>query len=81
MARADRRGGAGDRLRGPVSGRGVETHAHRQRHWTQQQAKEALSASGLCCLAALGQREEAGRVLLSDSPDEERDAKVVYIAK
>jgi SAM-dependent methyltransferase len=65
---------------GRFSGPGVETHLHRQRHWPTIQVIEALGASGLQCLAALGQREDGSRVLLSDSPDEERDAKVVYIA-
>jgi SAM-dependent methyltransferase len=59
---------------------GVEAHVHRQRHWTIEEVKEALGASDLRCLAALGQREEANRVHLSASPDEERDAKIIYIA-
>jgi SAM-dependent methyltransferase len=63
-----------------LSGHDLETHRHRQRHWTTEQMKEALEASGLRCLAALGQREGARQVLLSPSPDEERDAKVVYFA-
>ncbi|MGN6587525.1 MAG: methyltransferase domain-containing protein [Solirubrobacterales bacterium] len=63
-----------------LSGRGAEPHVHRQRHWPVEQMTAALEASGLGCLAALGQREEDGRVLLSDEPDEERDSKVVYIA-
>ena len=63
-----------------LSGRGVEPHVHRQRHWTAAQIRDALTAAGLRCRAALGQREEAGRVLLSPAPDEERDAKVVYVA-
>ena len=62
------------------SGEGVKTHVHRQRHWPIERVKEALEAAGLRCVAALGQREEGGRVLLSDPADEERDAKVVYIA-
>jgi SAM-dependent methyltransferase len=62
------------------SGEGVETHVHRQRHWPIEQVTEALEASGLRCVAALGQREEGGRVLLSEPADEERDAKVVYVA-
>lgn len=62
------------------SGQGVDTHVHRQRHWPIERVKEALEASGLRCVAALGQREEGGRVLLSEQPDEERDAKIVYIA-
>jgi SAM-dependent methyltransferase len=66
---------------GRFSGDGVETHVHRQRHWTSEQVLGALEAANLRCLAALGQREEEGRVLLSEAPDEDRDAKVVYIAK
>lgn len=76
--------GLNESLSGPVfearlSGRGVEPHVHRQRHWTSEQVRGALEASGLSCLAALGQREEGGRVHLSDSPDEERDSKVIYV--
>lgn len=65
---------------GEMSGRGVETHTHRQRHWMAQEIEEALEAAGLRCLAALGQREKDGRVVLEVPPSEERDAKVVYIA-
>jgi len=64
-----------------LSGHGVETHVHRQRHWPPDQVQAALEASGLHCLAALGQREADGRVLLSAEPDEERDHKVIYIAE
>ncbi|HET9677582.1 MAG TPA: class I SAM-dependent methyltransferase [Solirubrobacterales bacterium] len=63
-----------------LSGQGIESHVHRQRHWPVEQVKAALGASGLRCLAVLGQREEGGRVLLSEEPDEERDSKVVYVA-
>jgi SAM-dependent methyltransferase len=63
-----------------MSGRGVEAHVHRQRHWTAGEVREALRAAGLNTLAALGQREEGGRVLLTDPPDEERDEKIIYIA-
>jgi len=63
-----------------LSGREVEAHVHRQRHWPPDQVRAALESAGLRCLAALGQREEDGRVLLSPSPDEERDHKVIYIA-
>lgn len=63
-----------------LSGGGVETHAHRQRHWTISEVTGALEASGLRCLAVLGQREADDQVLLSDSPDEERDHKTIYIA-
>jgi SAM-dependent methyltransferase len=63
-----------------LSGVGVEPHVHRQRHWTDEQIKDALEASGLRCLAALGQLEEEGRILLVDPPDEARDPKLIYIA-
>lgn len=65
---------------GEFSGRGIRSHIHRQRHWTIETVKEQLQASNLRCLATLGQREEDGRILLTDPPCEERDAKVVYIA-
>jgi SAM-dependent methyltransferase len=63
-----------------LSGRDVEPHVHRQRHWPDERIRDGLASAGLCCQAALGQREEAGRLLLSSCPDEDRDAKVIYIA-
>jgi len=63
-----------------VSGHGVEPRVHRQRHWTGEQVRSALVTSGLVCLTGLGQREEGGRVVLSESPDEACDAKVIYVA-
>lgn len=65
---------------GDFTGEGIDPHVHRQRHWPVNQVQMALETAGLRCLATLGQREEGDRVLLSDSPSEERDAKVVYIA-
>lgn len=63
-----------------LSGRGVKAHIHRQRHWTGEQIKAALDKSGLRLLAALGQQEEDGQILLVDTPDETRDPKIIYIA-
>jgi SAM-dependent methyltransferase len=63
-----------------LSGREVEPHVHRQRHWPGGQLRAALASAGLRCRAVLGQREEAGRLILSSSPDENRDAKVLYFA-
>ena len=63
-----------------LSGRDVEPHIHRQRHWTPEQVDEALKRSGCRPLATLGQREENWQVLLDGSPDEERDSKVIHIA-
>jgi SAM-dependent methyltransferase len=62
-----------------LSGRGVEAHVHRQRHWMPEQVTGALRASGLRALAVHGQREENGQILLSDTVDEDRDEKVVYV--
>jgi SAM-dependent methyltransferase len=63
-----------------LSGPAIETHVHRQRHWTDEQIQAALEANGLRCLAALGMSEEDDRILLSETPDEGRDYKIVYIA-
>jgi SAM-dependent methyltransferase len=63
-----------------LSGQGVRTHIHRQRHWTPEQVQDALSASGLTCLAVMGEREEGEKILLSEVLDENRDEKAIYIA-
>jgi SAM-dependent methyltransferase len=62
-----------------LSGPNVEAHVHRQRHWRAEEIRAALEANGLRCLAALGQSEGDGEIILSDPPDEEREAKVIYI--
>jgi len=62
-----------------LSGSRVETHVHRQRHWTAEEIRAALGANGLRVLAALGQSERDGEVLLSDPPDEDQEFKVIYI--
>jgi SAM-dependent methyltransferase len=72
--------GPADIYEARLSGRDIQTHIHRQRHWSSQQVRWALDVSGLDCVAALGQREEAGAVVLSEDPSEERDRKIVYIA-
>lgn len=62
-----------------LSGPHFETHLHRQRHWAAEEIGSALAATGLRCLAALGQGEGGGEILLSDPPDEEQEFKVVYV--
>jgi SAM-dependent methyltransferase len=71
----------GDTLAAEVSGEGVETHIHRERHYTGDHLREAIAAAGLECLAVLGQHEVDGTVMLSEPPDEMRDHKVIYIAR
>jgi SAM-dependent methyltransferase len=73
-------GEPGTTFEASFDGRGMEPHVHRQRHWTLDEVDEALERCGLRKLATLGQREAPHRVLLSDSPDEERDHKVIHIA-
>ena len=63
-----------------LSGQGVESHVHRQRHWTPDQVEVALETSGLKPVAALGQREENREVILDSPPDEDRDSKIIYIS-
>ncbi len=63
-----------------LSGRDIEPHVHRQRHWLDEQIQTALEANGLRRLAMLGMSEEGERIVLSDAPDEARDYKLIYIA-
>jgi SAM-dependent methyltransferase len=70
---------AGGAYEAKLSGPGIEAHVHRQRHWNEEDVRGAMETSGLTCLARLGQREEEGRIVLSESVDEERDVKVIYI--
>ena len=72
---------AGGIFEAQLSGGEIETHVHRERHWTPQQVRAAAEATGLEPLETLGQREIDGRVLLTDPLDEQRDYKVIHIAK
>lgn len=62
-----------------IEGDDVKTIVHRERYRSEPEVREAMSAAGLDCLAALGMQEIDERVVLSDPPDESRDYKVVYI--
>jgi SAM-dependent methyltransferase len=65
-----------------VSGPGIKDNVHRQRHWTEEQVRGALEASGLTCLARRGHYEdpESWEITLQETADEERDLKAIYIA-
>jgi SAM-dependent methyltransferase len=63
-----------------LSGQGVESNVHRQRHWAPKEVEEALRAGGLRPVAAFGQREENRQVILDSRIDEERDSKTIHIA-
>jgi SAM-dependent methyltransferase len=64
-----------------VSGAGVETHVHRERHYPPEMVRTTMEAAGLEFLVALGQQEEDGQVVLLDPPDEARDHKIIYIGR
>ncbi len=63
-----------------LSGQGVKSNVHRQRHWTPEQVEETLRTVGLRPVAALGQREEDWQVILETPVNEDRDSKVIHIA-
>jgi predicted TPR repeat methyltransferase len=63
-----------------LSGEGVETHVHRERHHPIADVKAALGAAGLECHAVLGQQETGDEIALRNPPDESRDPKLIYIA-
>jgi len=62
-----------------IEGDDVEPIRHRERFWAEPEVREAMKSAGLDCLAALGMWEKDGQVLLSDSPDESRHYKIIYI--
>lgn len=71
---------AGGTYEASLSGPRIEAHLHRQRHWLPSEIVAAMKAAGLSVLTVIGQREDEGRILLSDAPDELRDSKCVFIA-
>lgn len=70
---------AGGTYEASLSGPRIAAHLHRQRHWLPAEIEAAMKAAGLSILTTVGQREDEGRILLSDAPDELRDAKFVFI--
>jgi SAM-dependent methyltransferase len=71
----------GDTLEAEISGEGVETHVHRERHYTEERVREAMAAAGLECLAVLGQHDVGWKVVLSEPLDEMHHHKAIYIAR
>jgi SAM-dependent methyltransferase len=74
-------GGADDIYAAEIAGEEVEAHVHRERHWPVDVIRAALAAAGLEPLAALGQRETADGIDLSPDWDEERDHKIIHVAR
>jgi SAM-dependent methyltransferase len=74
-------GGADDIYEAEISGEEVESNIHRERHWPVDVVRSALTTAGLEPLAAIGQREEGAGLVLSPDCDEDRDDKIIHVAK
>jgi SAM-dependent methyltransferase len=74
-------GGDGTFFEAEMSGHEVETHVHRERHRPVDEVQAAMREAGLVPLAALGQRETEDGLILDDDCDEDRDHKIVHVAR
>jgi SAM-dependent methyltransferase len=74
-------GGTDDVYEAEISGEEVEPNIHHERHWRVETIRASLTASGLEPLAAIGQREDPSGLILSDDWDEDRDHKIVHVAR
>jgi SAM-dependent methyltransferase len=73
--------GAGPIYAARIDGDGIDPIVNRERLYDLGEVKAAMAAAGLECVATLGQREDDGRIIISDPPDEARDYKVVYVGR
>lgn len=64
-----------------IDGDGIEPFINKERYFSIEEVEAAMAGAGLECLAALGQREEGSEVVMREPPDDERDHKIVYIAR
>ncbi len=64
-----------------VSGEGVATHIHKERHYTVPEVQRTMLNAGLEPVAALGQREDDGELIIGEAWDEGRDHKIVHVAR
>jgi SAM-dependent methyltransferase len=64
-----------------IDGDGIDPIVNQERYFQIGEVEAALAVAGLECLAVLGQREEGNEVVLREPPDDERDHKIVYIAR
>jgi SAM-dependent methyltransferase len=75
------RGEVGGIYSAEVSGDGIAPHIHQERHHSVPEVQRTLLNAGLQPLAALGQCEADGTVVLADAWDEERDHKIIHVAR
>jgi len=64
-----------------IEGDGTEPIVNQERYFRIEEVEAAVAGAGLELLAVLGQREEGPEVAMREPPDEERDHKIVYIAR
>jgi SAM-dependent methyltransferase len=62
-----------------IEGDRLERIRHLERFRSEPEVLEAMQEAGIHVLAALGMSEAEGRVVLSATPDERRDYKLVFI--
>jgi SAM-dependent methyltransferase len=64
-----------------LSGPGVPTHRHRERHRPVAEVQAAMLDAGLVRVAAMGQYEGDGPLVIADDWDEDRDQKIIHVAR
>jgi SAM-dependent methyltransferase len=74
-------GRVGDVYEAEVSGEGVATHIHKERHYSVPEVQRTMLNAGLQPVAALGHREDGDGLVIADSWDEERDHKIIHVAR
>lgn len=75
------RGETGGVYEADVSGEGVAPHTHKERHYSVPEVQRTMLNAGLEPVAALGQCEADGNLVLADAWDEGRDHKIVHVAR
>lgn len=64
-----------------LRGEGFEHHVHRERHRSVEEVQQAMRDACLEPVAAVGQRDDKGELAILDDWDEERDHKIVHVAR
>jgi SAM-dependent methyltransferase len=75
------RGGDGTVFEAQISGERIEAHVHRERHRPVEEVQAAMREVGLTPLAAMGQSESEEGLSLVEDWDEDRDHKIIHVAR
>ncbi len=68
-------------FRSRIEGDGIDPIVNSERYFPISEVASALTGAGLERLAVLGMHEADGEVMLSEAVDEDRDVKIVYVAR